>query len=100
MYGKYGIIVSSTKERKDCRMAVATMKTVTARARLENGRDTSGNMTYVNQSLGNMKESAFSGNSKSASLASLIAVVGALEPCISKDVGMLELVSTELVTES
>lgn len=81
-------------------MAVATMKTVTARARLENGRDASGMMTYVNQSLGNLKEAAFTGNSKAASLESLLAVVGALEPCISKEVGMLELVSTELVTSA
>lgn len=79
-------------------MAVATLKTVTARAKLENGRDSQGTMTYVNQSLGNLREDAFSGSTKATSLASLIAVVGALEPCISKDVGMIELVSTELVT--
>ena len=79
-------------------MAVATMKLVTARAKLENGRDSSGQMTYVNQSLGNLKESAFTGNSKAASLDSLITIVDALESCISKDVGSLELVSTEVIT--
>ena len=81
-------------------MAIATLKTVTARARLENGRDASGSMTYVNQSLGNLDEAAFSGNSKAASLASLLAIVEALEPCITKDVGMVELVSSELVTSA
>lgn len=81
-------------------MAVATLKTVTGRVRLENGRDASGMMTYVNQSLGNLREDAFSGNTKAASLASIIAIVEALEPCISKDVGMIELVSTELVASA
>lgn len=79
-------------------MAVATMKSVTARVKLENGRDSSGMMTYVNQSLGNMKESAFTGNAKATSLNSVIAIVSALEPCISKDVGKIELISTEQVT--
>ena len=79
-------------------MAVGTLKTVIGRVRLENGRDASGNMTYVNQSLGNLKEAAFSGNSKAASLASIIAIVAALEPCIKLDVGSIELVSTEVVT--
>lgn len=79
-------------------MAVATMKTVTARARLENGRDSQGTMTYVNQSLGNLDEAAFTGSTKAASLTGLMAIVGALEPCISKDIGMVELVSTELIT--
>lgn len=81
-------------------MAVATMKTVTGRVKLENGRDASGMMTYVTQSLGNLRENTFSGSTKAAALDSLLAVVGALEPCISKDVGTLELVSTELVTSA
>jgi len=79
-------------------MAVATMKLTTGRLKLENGRDASGAMTYINQSLGNLKESAFEGNSKASSLDSLIAVVTALEPCINKEVGMIELVSTEVIT--
>lgn len=79
-------------------MAVGTLKTVTGRVKLENGRDASGMMTYVSQSLGNLREDTFSGSTKPAALTSLLAVVEALEPCISKDVGMIELISTELVT--
>ena len=79
-------------------MAVGTLRLVTGRVKLENGRDAQGKMTYVNQSLGNLKEAAFTGNAKAASLDSVIAIVGALEPCIKLDVGSIELVSTEQVT--
>lgn len=70
-----------------------TMVRLTATARLENGRDESGIMHYVNMSLGNMDEDYWTTN-RSAACDKIMAVRAALAPCLLKTV-----TSTVVLTE-
>ncbi len=72
-------------------MAVETLKTVSAQLALENGRDAKGNMTYVKQSLQYVRKDGYTPDK-------YLAIVAALEPCITKDVGSASSIKTYAVT--
>ena len=72
-------------------MASISLYKLTSRAKLNNGQDAQGNMKYVNLSIGDMNETYWSAN-QSTALTSLLAVIGALEPCLNKTVEGIELV--------
>lgn len=78
-------------------MATTKLLKVTARAKLENGTDSEGNMKYVNQSLGDLSESYFSSNPTEAA-AKLLAIKNTLAPCLSKAISSLETVETSEIS--
>ena len=72
-------------------MAVETLKTVTAQLELENGRDSSGMMTYVKQSIQYVRKDGYTPDR-------FLAITAALEPCITKGVGSANSIKTYRVT--
>lgn len=74
-------------------MATETFKTLALQLQLENGRDTHGNMTYVKQSIQYARASGYTADK-------YMAIVSALEPCLSKDVGTAAAIKTYAVTAS
>ena len=74
-------------------MATETFKTLSLQLALENGRDSSGNMTYVKQSIQYARASGYTADK-------YLSIVSALEPCLSKDVGQASAIKTYAVTAS
>ena len=74
-------------------MATETFKTLSLQLALENGRDSSGNMTYVKQSIQYARASGYTPEK-------YMSIVEALEPCLSKDVGQASAIKTFAVTGS
>lgn len=72
-------------------MAISTLKKVSASIRLNNGTDMDGNTLTVGISLGNMNKDTFDADKA-------LAIVGLLEPCLSKAVEAVE--KTEVSTIS
>ena len=64
-------------------MAIESIKKLSVTVRLENGRDTSGNMRYVGISLGSLSKDGFDADKA-------LAVVELLKPCLNKSVGYTE----------
>ena len=64
-------------------MATETLKKVSVSVKLENGRDTDGNMKYVGISLGTLDKDSFNADKA-------LAIVELLRPCLSKTVGYTE----------
>lgn len=74
-----------------------TIKKQQAKIDLDNGTDSQGRAKYVTISVGDMDETTFDPSS-SASQTALLAIVGALEPCLSKTVGVVSTVTTATIT--
>ena len=74
-------------------MAVSSLTKITARLRLENGTDETGNMKYVNQSLGDLNETYYAENTAAAQ-EKILNIKNAIAPTLSKTVGYTETVAT------
>ena len=74
-------------------MATTTVKNVSVILKLENGTDAEGNMKYVNLSLGNLSKDTFDADKA-------LAVKAVLTPCLSKEVGSVEMIQTCIVSAS
>lgn len=72
-------------------MAVKTLKKVIARAMLENGTDSEGNVKLVSLSIGSIAKDSFDADK-------CLAIVTALRPCISKTVNSTETVETSTIS--
>ncbi len=70
-------------------MATSTITRVTARVKLENGRDEAGVMHYTGISLGTLNKDTFNADKA-------LAIKDLLTPCLSKNVAGLE--KTEVST--
>lgn len=68
-------------------MAVEVLKKRTFSAKLDNGRDSEGNVRTVSISMGSVNKDRWD-NEKALNIA------GALEPCLSKDISALESTAT------
>lgn len=75
------------------------LKRATARLKLENGRDTEGNLITKNLSLGDLNETYVSAN-KADTATKLLAITAAIGPCLSKDIASLELVEEQTIVNS
>ena len=80
-------------------MATSTLKTLTARLKLENGTDADGNTKYVNLSMGDLNETYYAENTEAA-LTALWAIRSTLSPILSKTVGKMETVATSEIANS
>ncbi len=74
-------------------MATETLKKVAAQIELENGLDAKGEMRYVKQTIQYVGRAGYDGDK-------LLAVVGALEPCLAKDLSSTNVVKTLTVSAS
>lgn len=64
-------------------MATSILKKVSVNIKLDDGTDTQGNTKTVNVSLGSLNKNTFDADK-------VIAVIGALEPCLSKSIAGIE----------
>lgn len=71
-------------------MAVETLKKVASQIALDNGIDTEGRQKTVNISLAGISASGFDADK-------YLAIVGALEPCLSKTVNNVAVLKTIVV---
>lgn len=86
---EYARIITSRK-KGDIQMAIETLRAVSAQLSLENGRDAHGNMTYVKQSIANISKEGYTADR-------YLAIVAALEPCLNKDIGIIDAIKTYFV---
>ncbi|MBQ7170347.1 MAG: hypothetical protein IJR63_10650 [Synergistaceae bacterium] len=72
-------------------MASTTLKKVSVNIKLDNGTDGEGNQRTVSVPLGTLSKDSFNADKA-------IAIIGALEPCLSKTVYSVEKVEVSTIT--